>query len=205
MRNPEGLSAMSRKAEKKRAIAAKLESLPARQATPPALISGGANIHVLEDFNEGSAGTAKRYRALPGEHPLVKAWIRRKISPEQFNAGNKYRVLYEKANAPHGVDSTQLMAISRSFGPKIGGGLAGDGQAHTSLKIIESRLSPVNCAIVRNFCGIGIAMGCSVQSVIDFHPTGYLSRLKEALDDLASVIQKISVPDLERDIEQEIA
>lgn len=171
----------------------------------PARIKGGPNLHLLEEFDR-AIGLPKHYRALPGHHPLVKAWLgQKKITEKQFNAGNKYRVLYEKANDPHGVDSTQLLAINRSVGSDLPAGRGGDGLARRSIKLIERRLARANRAIIRNFCGLGIPMGASVQSVVNCNSAGYIFRLREALDDLVEAFENLSIPDLERDIEREIA
>lgn len=61
----------------------------------------------------------RRYRALPADHPLVRAFIKRKIPETEFNAGNVYRIIFERANDSAGRDSTAALFVDRS---RQGGG-----------------------------------------------------------------------------------
>jgi hypothetical protein len=139
----------------------------------------------------------RRFRSLPAEHPLVRAWFAGRITdPMHFNAGNIYRVLYEKANDPGGIDSSQAMNISRSHsGDRATLRSAEMEHARRSLGRVERRIpSPTDRLIVQTFCGRGMPAQASLRSAgLQPHPNGVWDRIREALGWLREAVHKAGV------------
>lgn len=133
----------------------------------------------------------RRYRALPADHPLVRAWVKGKIDEFQFGAGNVYRVVYEKANDPHGRDSTQGIAVDRSrSGDGVGTAARDLIDARKSLARVEKSLGSVDRIIVRRFCGQGQSMSAAVYAATECATNGVLFRVREALQSLVPIINR---------------
>jgi len=142
--------------------------------------AGHSGVYIRE-FVSARTGREERYRNI-GEHPLTLAHARRKISDEQFAAGEELRRLYE-LRALSGRDSTLMT-------PGAGGAGAclpiTDAQldAARRLERLRLRLKDRDWAIVEKFCGEGWSMAEAVRAATLCHPSGVLFRVQEALDEL---------------------
>lgn len=148
-------------------------------------------------INPNDPAERHRYRALPGDHPLVRAWANEKIDAAMFNAGNIYRLLFEKANDPAGQDCTQAMFVNRSAaGDRTSLRMAEAETAGRSLARIERRITAVEAKIVRAFCGRAISANAAVNGVLAYRcpPDGVWNRMREVLASLAEAIRKAGVP-----------
>lgn len=115
-------------------------------------------------------------------HPLDLALERRQITPELWNVGNTYRVMFEKIGRS-GLDSTQ--ALDASGG---GGGGAPFTQTQVdairSVQKIEAKLGGRDRRIIRYYCGEGMDAVEAVQRVTSVHPSSVRYRIVEALESL---------------------
>lgn len=136
------------------------------------------------------------------EHPLEMMLARRRLSPAQYEAGVRFRFLYEKASIGpgRGVDLSRI---------RVDGGRMGDPltdaviHAHRELARIMPMLGKRGSAIVVAVCGLGKGV-----SDLAAHYDGYDSvkqniafitlRLKEALDVLAEEVWGARGPDRAR-------
>jgi hypothetical protein len=148
-------------------------------------------------INPSDPETRRRYRALPADHPLVKAWVNEKIDAEMFNAGNVYRLLFEKANDPAGRDSTQAMFVNGG-GPDSRTNLksAEIQRAEKSLTRVERQIgSEVDRKIVRAFCGRRVSANAAVEGATRYHcPSNAVwPRMREALTSLTKAVTKSGV------------
>jgi hypothetical protein len=156
-----------------------------------------AALHHYEALAHGLVRVQRRYRALPADHSLVKAWVKRKISETEFNAGNVYRIVYERANDPSGRDSTAAMAVDRS---RQGGGepahKADVEACKGSIADLHARLGEVDRTIVEAFCGLGLPIAASVDNAVICAPAGRLYRLREALRALERAVKGGKLPEI---------
>lgn len=160
-----------------------------------------AAAHHYEALDMDKTVGERRYRALPADHPLVKAWVNRKIPETEFNAGNIYRVVFERANDPSGRDSTAAMLVDRSH--TSGGDPAHKADIETckaSIADINSRLSEVDRGIIEKFCGLGLSIAASVDSTVLCAPAGRLFRIRESLRSLERAIRFGRLPEIAPEI-----
>lgn len=153
----------------------------------PAKIGPG-QIFITEPIAKGSGkGIAKRQRNI-GEHPLTA--LRKcqppKISADEHNAGNTYRVLFEKMGRT-GKDSTDFEV---SGSPARTPFTQTQYEAIQAIQKIEAAMDRRNASIVRKFCGEGLSMKEAVMRSTACHGDGVLYRLREALESLGDVIAK---------------
>jgi len=143
----------------------------------------------------------RRYRALPADHPLVKLFIKGKIPENEFNPGNIYRIIFERANDPAGRDSTAAMAISASR--------SGDGEpavradmalCRDALANIHYRMATVNGEIIRKFCGLGLSIAAAIDSTVICAASGRTARAREALQALGEAMAKVDMPEIAPEI-----
>jgi hypothetical protein len=166
-----------------------------KKPSPPRTFEGPAKqgegqVLALERFNEGTAGTAKRVRNV-ASHPLRLAYHRGQISEAHFQAGETYRIMFEKMRRS-GLDSSQ--ALDRS-----GGG--GNGAPFTQtqvdaingIKKIEAAMGPRDRRIIRYFCGEGMSPVESVQRVTSVHPSSVRYRIVEALEGLEDALEQTRI------------
>lgn len=150
---------------------------PEPKSTAPK--AGPGDVYVRE-FVSARTGREQRYRNV-GEHPLTLAHARRKISDEQFAAGEELRRLCNLREVA-GRDSTEMCPGS--------GGVAraslSDVQidAVRRLERLRARLKPRDWTILEKFCGEGWSMAEAVRAATVCHPSGVLFRVQEALDEL---------------------
>jgi hypothetical protein len=142
--------------------------------------AGPGDLYVRE-FVSARTGREERYRNI-GEHPLTLAHARRKISDEQFAAGEEFRSLCE-IRLGGTRDSTDMV-------PGAGG--AGSGLSFTQAQIdagrrlerLRARIKTRDWIILEKFCGEGWSMAEAVRAATLCHPSGVLFRVQEALDEL---------------------
>lgn len=141
----------------------------------------------LEIINPQDPKSKRRYRVVGPEdpdHPLRKAYEKRKIDQGAYNAGNTYRVLWETAyiRVAAGRDSTQAMMVNGSgkgFEPAktVGDHVA----AKKALAMLHLDIGAESAQIIEKFCGLGLDMAQAVHSTVPCDKSGVLHRLKEAL------------------------
>jgi hypothetical protein len=141
---------------------------------------GPGDIYVRE-FVSARTGREERYRNI-GEHPLTLAHARRKISGEQFAAGDEFRALCE-SRLGGSRDSTDMV-------PGAGGGGAelrftqAQIDAARELERLRRHIKTRDWIILEKFCGEGWSMAEAVRAATLCHPSGVLFRVQEALDEL---------------------
>lgn len=155
-----------------------------------------ANLRNYETVDLDKTASQRRYRALPADHPLVKAWFKRKIPETEFNAGNVFRIIYERANDPRGHDSTQNLAVDRSRSEGSGVAAADVAACRASIEGFRDRMSQVDFDIVEKFCGIGLPLSAAVHSSVMCSAGGVLYRAREALRGLESAIKHAAMPEI---------
>jgi hypothetical protein len=149
----------------------------------PAPKAGPRDVYVRE-FVSARTGRERRYRNI-GEHPLTLAHARRRISDEQYAAGDEFRALCELRLAA-GRDSTDMTP---------GSGGAGAGLTVTERQIdaarrlerLRARIKTRDWIILEKFCGEGWSMADAVRAATLCHPSGVLFRVQEALDELVAL------------------
>lgn len=147
---------------------------------------GPGQLFAVETIAEGSGhGQIRRHRNI-GEHPLTLAFESGKISADEHNAGNTYRVLFEKMGRA-GKDSTDFEV---SGSPARTPFTQTQYEAIQAIQKIEAAMDRRNAAIVRKFCGEGTAARESVMRVVACHPNGVTFRLREALENLGDAIAR---------------
>ena len=143
---------------------------------------GPGDVYIRE-FVSARTGREERYRNI-GEHPLTLAHARRKISNEQFAAGDEFRALCE-LRLGGSRDSTDMV-------PGAGGAGAGLGfnqvqiDAGRALERLRARIKTRDWIILEKFCGEGWSMVEAVRAATLCHPSGVLFRVQEALDELVA-------------------
>lgn len=143
---------------------------------------GPGGIYIRE-FVSARTGREERYRNI-GEHPLTLAHERRKISDEQFAAGDEFRSLCE-LRLGGSRDSTDMV-------PGAGGAGAGlcfaqaQIDAGRRLERLRARIKTRDWIILEKFCGEGWSMAEAVRAATLCHPSGVLFRVQEALDELVA-------------------
>jgi len=151
---------------------------PKRVAPKP----GPGDFYVRE-FVSARTGREERFRNI-GEHPLTLAHARRKISDEQFAAGEEFRRLCE-LRLGRTRDSTDMV-------PGAGGAGAGlcfpqaQIDAARRLERLRTRIKTRDWVILEKFCGEGWSMAEAVRVATLCHPSGVLFRVQEALDELVA-------------------
>ena len=134
----------------------------------------------VEEFVSARTGRSMRLRNI-AEHPLTLAHAKRRISDEQFAAGESLRALFE-LTARSGLDSTLMTPIS--------GGSADIGVSQSQLDAmrrlfaLRERLKRRDWIILEKFCCEGWPMAEAVRAATVCHPSGVLARVCEALDEL---------------------
>jgi hypothetical protein len=145
----------------------------------------------------------RRYRALPADHPLVKAWVKRKISDSEFDAGNLYRLIFERANDPAGRDSTAVLNRVTASGAGGVPNRVADAQAcKDSLADLNARMGEIDRQLVEKFCGLALSLSASVDSSVLCAPAGRLFRMREALRSLERAIQGGKLPEIAPELTQ---
>jgi hypothetical protein len=140
-----------------------------------------SNDTIIEEFAEGSHGRSVRFRQL--DHPLEKAFLRKRITAAHFNAGDELRTLHEHVTKSGGRDSTDLERISSGTGACLSE-LAE--KAGKKLRGIRDRMSKANWAICEKFCCEGFEPVEALRAAkVKFDEFRVTSRLCEALDALA--------------------
>lgn len=146
----------------------------------------GSRIFAVEDVAKGSGkGLSMRFRNI-GEHPLTLAYESGKISADEHNAGNTYRVLFEKMGRT-GKDSTDFEVSGSSARTPF---TQTQYEAIQAIQKIEAAMDRRNAAIVRKFCGEGLSMKEAVMRSTACHGDGVLYRLREALENLGDAIAR---------------
>lgn len=131
-------------------------------------------------------------RRLPELHPLDK--VRSKIDPAQYNAGNIYRVMYEKLERS-GIDCTIALGMSGSSGDPSGGLWIDEHRdAYEALKRIKTALPDWEHEILRKVCGEAWPISDAVHAHAICHEDGTLKFFQNALNHLASAISGSRVP-----------
>lgn len=154
----------------------------------PAKIGPGQEFIIQRVAKGSGKGEAIRHRNV-GEHPLVLARARKKISAEEYTAGAIYRTLCEKLNRS-GKDSTVLT---------IAGGDGAVPWSDAQVAAIQSiqRISQIigqsNTLILRKFCGEGASATESVHRYVACHSDGVMWRIREALDQLCEALRKLKI------------
>jgi hypothetical protein len=139
----------------------------------------------------------RRYRALPADHPLVKLFVKGKIPESEFNPGNIYRILFERANDPAGRDSTAAMMVSASRSSDGEPAFRADmAQCRDCLSNMHARMGTVDREIIRLLCGLGHSVAAAVDFAVVCAPSGRILRAREALRALGATIEKISLPEI---------
>jgi hypothetical protein len=165
---------MSKRQRKQR-----MRQSPATRLGPKA---GPGGIYIRE-FVSARTGREERYRNI-GEHPLTLAHARRKISDEQFAAGDEFRALCE-LRLGGTRDSTDMV-------PGAGGAGAGSCFSQTQidavrrLEWLRAGIKARDWIILEKFCGEGWSMAEAVRAATLCHPSGVLFRVQEALDELVA-------------------
>jgi hypothetical protein len=143
---------------------------------------GPGDVYIRE-FVSARTGREERHRNI-GEHPLTLAHARRKISDEQFAAGEEFRALCE-LRIGGSRDSTDMAA-----GAAGGNAELCFAQTHIDagrkLERLRSRMKRRDWIIVEKFCGEGWSMVEAVRAATLCHPSGVLFRVQEALDELVA-------------------
>lgn len=148
---------------------------------------GPNQLFAVETIASGSGhGQVRRHRNI-GEHPLTLAFETDKISADEHNAGNTYRVLFEKLGRT-GKDSTDKDVTGAPAGTPW---TQTQFEAIQAIKKIEAAMDKRNAAIVRKFCGEGVAAREAVMRVVACHPNGVTFRLREALENLGDAIARV--------------
>ncbi|HEY3638560.1 MAG TPA: hypothetical protein VGK90_10455 [Rhizomicrobium sp.] len=143
---------------------------------------GPGDVYVRE-FVSARTGREERFRNI-GEHPLTLAHARRKISDEQFAAGDDFRRLCELRQGGS-RDSTDMV-------PGAGGAGAGlcfaqaQIDAGRRLEQLRARIKKRDWIILEKFCGEGWSMAEAVRAATLCHPSGVLFRVQEALEELVA-------------------
>lgn len=160
------------------------------------------NFVVINPMTRDGVGTPKatpqsqyRWRALPADHPLVKAKVDGRITLEEFNAGNCYRVIYAKAQ-PHtdGRDSTQAMLIDKRGGPGAIPSSYVDKESVRALRLINQRLSRVDNILIEMFCGLGRKASEAMRRACPQRdPRTVWDRMSEALGELERAIAELGI------------
>lgn len=147
---------------------------------------GPGQLFAVETIASGSGhGQVRRHRNI-GEHPLTLAYESGKISADEHNAGNTYRVLFEKMGRT-GKDSTDFEVSGSPAGTPF---TQTQVEAIQAIKKIEAAMDRRNAAIVRKFCGEGLSMKEAVMRSTACHGDGVLYRLREALENLGDAITR---------------
>lgn len=149
---------------------------------------GPGQLFAVEIIASGSGHGQIRCHRNIGEHPLTLAFESGKISADEHNAGNTYRVLFAKMGRT-GKDSTDISGAKVDGAPSLWAQHQVD--AIRSIQKIEGAMDKRNAAIVRKFCGEGMAAREAVMRVVACHPNGVLFRLREALESLADAIGRV--------------
>jgi hypothetical protein len=165
------------------------QSPPTRLGPKP----GPGGIYIRELVSARS-GCEERYRNI-GEHPLTLAHARRKISDEQFAAGDEFRALCE-LRLGGTRDSTDMVP-----------GAGGAGACFTQTQIDAARrlerlragLKARDWIILEKFCGEGWSMAEAVRAATLCHPSGVLFRVQEALDELVTASRERTARSREKD------
>lgn len=137
----------------------------------------------------------RRWRALPADLPLVKAKISGRITIDEFNAGNCYRVIYEKAQ-PHtdGRDSTRALMIDKRGGPCGIPCSYVDLESQVALDRITRCLSRVDNVLIELFCGRGFKAPEAMRIACPRRdPRTVWDRISEALGELERAILEAGV------------
>jgi hypothetical protein len=165
---------MKRKPQKRKSQSKSVQSSSRLRPNP------GPGAIYIEEFVSARAGRELRYRNI-AEHPLTLAHARRRISDDQFAAGEEFRNLYE-LRMLSGRDSTD-------FAPGSGGCAdmtftQTQVDAIRRLGRIRERLKQRDWIMLEKFCGEGWPMAEAVRAATVCHPSGVLQRMHEALDEL---------------------
>ena len=143
---------------------------------------GPGDVYVRE-FVSARTGRQERYRNI-GEHPLTLAYARRKISDEQYAAGNEFRTLCE-LRLGGSRDSTEMVPGAGGGGDKLSIAQA-QLDAGRLLERLRARIKTRDWIILEKFCGEGWSMAEAVRAATLCHPSGVLFRVQEALDELVA-------------------
>jgi hypothetical protein len=157
-----------------------------RQPSPTRLgpKAGPGDIYVRE-FVSARTGREERYRNI-GEHPLTLAHARRKISDEQFAAGEQFRALCE-SRLCSSRDSTDMVPGSGGGGAELRFTQARI-DAVRELERLRRHIKTRDWTILEKFCGEGWSMAEAVRAATLCHPSGVLFRVQEALDELVATM-----------------
>jgi hypothetical protein len=163
---------MSKHQRKKRA-----RKSPSTRLAP---ILGPGGIYIRE-FVSARTGREERYRNI-GEHPLTLAHARRKISDEQYAAGDGFRTLCE-LRLGSSRDSTDMVPGAGGAGAELRFAQT-QIDAGRELERLRARMKTRDWIIIEKFCGEGWSMAEAVRAATLCHPSGVLFRVQEALDEL---------------------
>lgn len=152
---------------------------PARRPGPK---PGPGDIYVRE-FVSARTGREERFRNI-AEHPLTLAHARRKISDEQFAAGDGFRALCE-LRLGGSRDSTDMVPGAGGAGANFCFAQA-QIDAGRELERLRARIKTRDWIILEKFCGEGWSMAEAVRAATLCHPSGVLFRVHEALDELVA-------------------
>ncbi|HEX4079643.1 MAG TPA: hypothetical protein VHX61_12315 [Rhizomicrobium sp.] len=142
--------------------------------------AGPGDFYVRE-FVSARTGREERFRNI-GEHPLTLAHARRKISDEQFAAGEEFRSLCE-LRLGCSRDSTDMVPGAGGAGSRLCFTQA-QIDAARRLERLHARIKTRDWIILEKFCGEGWSMAEAVRAATLCHPSGVLFRVQEALDEL---------------------
>lgn len=141
----------------------------------------------------------QRYRHLPPDHGLVRLFQLKKITAEEFDPGNVYRIIFERANDPAGKDSTAKMLVSAAFySDGVGVGSADRSRCRASLAAIHSRMGTIDGEICRLLCGLGFKSKDAVSKVVICNKRKTVARSRKALRALAHSMEGVSLPEFAR-------
>ncbi|HEX4156964.1 MAG TPA: hypothetical protein VHY79_00685 [Rhizomicrobium sp.] len=135
----------------------------------------------IREFVSARTGREERYRNI-GEHPLTLAHARRKISDEQFAAGEQFRALCE-LRLGGSRDSTDMVPGAGGGGPELCFTQT-QIDAVRKLERLRACIKTRDWIILEKFCGEGWSMAEAVRAATLCHPSGVLFRVQEALSEL---------------------
>ncbi|HKD21348.1 MAG TPA: hypothetical protein VKB71_05020 [Rhizomicrobium sp.] len=165
---------MTKKPRKK-----KIAATPSEERFRPK--AGPGDIYV-DELVSARTGGGRRLRNI-GEHPLTLAHARRKISDDQFAAGEEVRRLCELRGL-RGRDSTTI--APGGSGQPLAPFTQSQVEAIRRLDRFRVRMKARDWIIVEKFCGEGWSMADAVKAATVCHPSGVLYRLQEALEELVA-------------------
>lgn len=170
----------------------KMES-PVRAPLPDLEPLPGPGKVFIQELVDAQSGHAKRHRNI-GDTPLSFAYYGNKLSgpgdvvsgimaADRYSAGERFYALWRAREG-----------CGRNIFERIGGSdhhWWSDPKADASEIVgrLRAKMYGKNFLIVQHFCGEGYSMAQAVRRAgIDSHPNGIIPRVREALDDLVTVM-----------------